>query len=142
MGTLPSVSGRRVGLGCTAAGGVVLTAMLTSCAGSPHVDGVSRAAVAFARAVEDKDGAQACRLLTPDARSSVTGATNVPCSKAILTVSENGASVTATQVWGDAAQVLLAGDVVFLRRMDKQWLVSAAGCKPRASGPYNCDVAG
>jgi hypothetical protein len=115
---------------------------LVGCSVGTDRSAVSSAAVRFVRSVEGHDGASACGLLTSAARSSVSGATNVPCAKAILSIDERGTSVTASQVWGDAAQVHLAGDVIFLRRVQGGWHVSAAGCTPRPSGPYDCDVSG
>jgi hypothetical protein len=123
-------------------GCAVLAVGLVGCTAGPDRSAVSSAAVRFVRAVEGHDGASACGLLTPAARSSVSGATNAPCTKAILSIDEKGTSVAATQVWGDAAQVHVAGDVVFLRRVTGGWHVSAAGCTRRPSGPYDCDVSG
>lgn len=127
---------------CVVFGSVAIALPLTACSGSPHRDVVSRVAASFVSAVQRHDGTAACALLSPDARSSVVGATNVPCSKAILTVDEAGKDVTGVQVWGDAAQVRIGDDVVFLRRLQKHWLVSAAGCTQQPAGPYDCDVAG
>jgi hypothetical protein len=112
----------------------------TACASRPQRSPVSAAAVRFVTAVAHRDGAAACRDLTPDAQQSVTGATDVPCSKAVVSVDENGTAVSSVQVWGDAAQVHVGQDVVFLRQISGRWLVSAAGCTRQAEGPYDCDV--
>ena len=91
-------------------------------------------------AVEHGDGAAACRALTKNAEESVSGATDVPCAKAIVSIQENGDAVRASQVWGDAAQVRVGADVVFLRRYPHGWRVSAAGCTRQTAGPYDCTV--
>jgi hypothetical protein len=57
-----------------------------------------------------------------------------------VSVDEKGTSVSSVQVWGDAAQVHVGQDVVFLRRVSGRWLVSAAGCVRQPAGPYDCDV--
>jgi hypothetical protein len=117
-----------------------LTLVTTGCASSPDHRPVSAAAVDFVSAVADGNGAAACRVLTSDAQQSVSGATDVPCSKAVVSVDEKGTSVSSVQVWGDAAQVHVGQDVVFLRRVSGRWLVSAAGCVRQPAGPYDCDV--
>jgi hypothetical protein len=117
-----------------------LTLVTTACASSPDRSSVSAAAVAFVSSVADGNGAAACRDLTSDAQQSVSGATDVPCSKAVVSVDEKGTAVSSVQVWGDAAQVHVGQDVVFLRRISGRWLVSAAGCVRQSEGPYDCDV--
>jgi hypothetical protein len=117
-----------------------LTLVTTGCASSPDRRPVSAAAVDFVSAVADGNGAAACRVLTSDAQQSVSGATDVPCSKAVVSVDEKGTSVSSVQGWGDAAQVHVGQDVVFLRRVSGRWLVSAAGCVRQPAGPYDCDV--
>lgn len=132
MGKRWGAAGVAVALAFTAAG----------CSASPRRDVVSAAALRFVARLESGDGAGACRLLTKDARSSVTGATNASCADAIKSVKESGRHIGTVQVWGDAAQVRVAGDVLFLRRIGGQWLVTAAGCKPQPPRPYDCDVSG
>ena len=131
--------------GCAGRGVLVLIASglavaTTACASSPDRSSVSAAAVRFVSAVSRGDGAAACSDLTPDAQQSASGATNVPCSKAVVSVKEQGSTVSSVQVWGDAAQVHVGQDVVFLRLMSGRWLVSAAGCVRQPAGPYDCDV--
>jgi hypothetical protein len=119
---------------------VLAVTALAGCSSSPRRSVVSAAATSFVRAVESGDGAAACALLTPAARQSVSGATDTLCADAITSIDERGATVTGAQVWGDAAQVRVGADVVFLRRISGAWLVSAAGCDPRPKGPYDCKV--
>jgi hypothetical protein len=115
---------------------------VTACSAGPQRVGVSSAAVSFVSALERKDGAAACRLLTSDAQQSVAGATNIACPNAILSVDEQGTMVRSVQVWGDAAQVRVGSDVLFLRRLSAGWRISAAGCKTQPKGPYQCEVTG
>lgn len=128
--------------GASACCTIVALAATAGCSAGPHRDVVSGAAVSFVTALERGNGAAACGLLTPSARQSAPGATDTTCAQAVTTIDEHGATVTAVQVWGDAAQVRVGGDVVFLRRISGAWLVSAAGCEPRPKRPYDCAVRG
>ncbi|MBF8190890.1 hypothetical protein ITP53_35335 [Nonomuraea sp. K274] len=53
-----------------------------------------------------------------------------------------GGAVTSVSVWGDHAQVRLAGDTLFLTRFGDAWRVKAAGCEPVRDLPYECEVEG
>jgi hypothetical protein len=112
----------------------------TACASSPDRHDVRQAATTFVRALLAADGPRACQLLTSDARRSASGATDTACGDAVLSIVEQDDKVHGVQVWGDAAQVRIAGDVIFLRRISGSWKVSAAGCKPQPPGPYECMV--
>jgi hypothetical protein len=101
---------------------------------------VTPTARSFVRALESGDGGAACDLLTSNARQSASGATDTPCDRAITSIREDGSQVHGVQVWGDAAQVRISSDVLFLRRISGRWRVSAAGCKAQPPGPYECTV--
>lgn len=79
-------------------------------------------------------------MLTSQAYASASGATDTPCPEAIVSIEIKGTEVTSVQVWGDAAQVRLGSDVLFLRHLSGRWLISAAGCEPKPEGPYDCSV--
>ncbi|GAA2205553.1 hypothetical protein GCM10009850_010110 [Nonomuraea monospora] len=51
-----------------------------------------------------------------------------------------GGQVTQVAVWGDDAQVRLAGDTLFLHRFSDGWRIRAAGCEPMGDLPYDCEV--
>ncbi|HEX4816149.1 MAG TPA: hypothetical protein VFV66_25675 [Nonomuraea sp.] len=51
-----------------------------------------------------------------------------------------GGTATAVTVWGEEAQVRLAGDTLFLHRFSDGWRVRAAGCEPVRDLPYECEV--
>src|SRR6266496_5406676 len=112
---------------------------LAGCSAGPRRDAVASTATAFVSAQQGGDGTAACRLLTPDAEQSVSGATDTPCDKAIVSIDEKGTAVAGVQVWGDAAQVHIGNDVLFLRRISGTWRVSSAGCHPQPKGPYDCE---
>ncbi|MDT4925324.1 MAG: hypothetical protein QOG01_3037 [Pseudonocardiales bacterium] len=126
----------------TAAGVLLLPVLLAACDSTARQDGAAHVAGRFAAAVDAGDGATACGLLTERARESVTGATDATCAAAVLNVHEQHGSARGVSVWGDAAEVRVGTDVIFLLRVNKRWLVSAAGCTRQPSAPYKCDVDG
>jgi hypothetical protein len=132
----------RRSLGATVVATALLGGGLAGCQSSPQRSEVQGVAIRFVTAVEDKQGENACALLTPDAEESVSGATDVSCQTAILNVDEHGLDVHSVQVWGDAAQVKVGSDTVFLRRLDAGWQVRAAGCQSQPKAAYKCDVEG
>jgi hypothetical protein len=121
---------------------MVVTGALAGCTGSTQRSEVQRVAVDFVTAVEDRNGADACALLTSAAEESVSGATDVACETAVLNIDESGAEVRHVQIWGDAAQVKLGSDTVFLQELPDGWQVRAAGCQSQPGAAYNCDVEG
>ena len=121
---------------------LVATLGLTACGTRAREYGAAAVAERFVAVVSGHDGATACGLLTQQARESVSGATDVTCADAVLNVHEQGSTVGKVEVWGDAAQVRIGVDVIFLVHLHTGWFVSAAGCAPRPSAPYQCDVDG
>jgi len=66
-----------------------------------------------------------------------------PCPKAILDENLPGpAAVVGTELYGQWAQVRLAGDTLFLAHFGDGWKVVAAGCTSRGERPYDCRVKG
>jgi hypothetical protein len=121
---------------------IVVAGGLAGCASSSQRSEPQAVAVRFATAVEGSNGRDACAVLTSEAAESVSGATDVPCAVAVLKVEEHGSRVRSVQIWGDAAQVKLGSDTVFLRRLPGGWQVRAAGCQSRPGAAYHCDVEG
>lgn len=126
----------------TALSVLLATMGLAACSPGSRKHGAAEVAGRFVAAISAHDGAKACQLLTEQARDSVTGATDANCAAAVLNVDEQGDAVRKVEVWGDAAQVHVGSDVVFLLHMRAGWRVSAAGCTAQPSGPYKCDVDG
>jgi hypothetical protein len=48
--------------------------------------------------------------------------------------------VIAATVYGDQAQVRLAGDTAFAARFPDGWKIVAVGCVRRPQRPYDCTV--
>ena len=131
------MAGRRLALAVLA-----LTGALAGCVSSTERSEVQSVAAEFVTAVEDRNGEQACALLTSEAEKSASGATDVPCATAVLTLEENGSQLHGTQIWGDATQVKLGSDTVFLRRLPAGWQVQAAGCQSQPGAAYDCEIQG
>lgn len=128
---------------CVAAGFLLGVGLVTGCNG-PGADQASQVAVSFEQ-LAGSDGAQACDLLSGQARAAVEKAAKKPCAEALPDEDLPAASsVQSVQVWGHDAQVMLAGDVVFLARYAEGWKVTAAGCTPgsQPDEPFDCDVSG
>jgi hypothetical protein len=54
----------------------------------------------------------------------------------------DGGAVLSRAAYGQLAQVVMAGDVVFLAAFGDRWRVTAAGCSPRGNRPYRCLIEG
>jgi hypothetical protein len=94
-------------------------------------------------AVDDNDGVAACAVLAPDTASALEQSAGKPCARAILDEDLPApAAVTGTDVYGQWAQVRLAGDTIFLAVFPGGWRVVAAGCVPRQNRPYECVLQG
>ena len=118
----------------------LLLPVLAGCSAvSDREDAAAQTALQFHRAIGAGDFDGACRLLTPATRDSL--AQDGACAKALRDADVPSADVVgAVGVWGQAAQVAMGPDTVFLTVFDGTWLVRAAGCKPDRPGPYDCSV--
>jgi hypothetical protein len=130
-----------------AARAVVLVAVPALAAGcssvGPDSANADSAALRFHEALASHQPAAACGLLAPRTVQEVEQSAQAPCPKGLTDANVPGAStVTATDVYGSNARVVLSGDTVFLARFGRQWKVTAAGCKPKPDLPYDCDVKG
>lgn len=128
---------------CFTAGLLLAMGLVTGCTG-PGAEQASQVAVSFEQ-LADSDGAQACDLLSGHTRAAVEKAAKKPCADALADEDLPAASsVQSVQVYGHDAEVLLAGDVVFLARYAEGWKVTAAGCQPgtQPDEPFDCNVSG
>ncbi|MDQ3934459.1 MAG: hypothetical protein M3340_07490 [Actinomycetota bacterium] len=95
----------------------------------------------FARAIQSRDGAAACRELTGPARSALEEQERRPCEEAIVELELSGGEVTHVDVAETSAAVDLSeGDRSYLDDTPSGWRISAAGCKPRPNLPYECEL--
>ena len=122
-----------------------LSLLLVAGCGSVGERGEAAAAVAarMLSAVQDQDGAGACALLAPDTVAELEESAGKPCAEAILEEDlPVPGTVTASEVYGQWAQVRLTEDTVFLGVFPGGWRVVAAGCTPRRNRPYDCNLQG
>jgi hypothetical protein len=120
--------------------GAIVVLGSAGCSSSPNGGAAEIASRNFVNALRHGHGSAACRLLTDKARSSIAGTLDVSCSNAVTHVVERSDNIGSVQVWGDAAEVHIGADVLFLRLISGQWRVSAAGCTRQPIGPYECKV--
>jgi hypothetical protein len=110
-----------------------------ACGTAAENDGVRGAASGLYRDVRNGDGAAACDRLVPQAASALeTG--DAKCPEEILRLGLEGGPLGRPEVWSNQARVHAGTDTVFLTRWGDGWRVTAAGCEPRADGPYDCDI--
>jgi hypothetical protein len=121
-----------------------VAAMLGGCAStSPDAHDARDRAIAFHRALDSGDDQTACGLLAPQTLRELEDEADAACPAALaaLDLAAGGDPVRAT-AYGLSAQVVLAGDTVFLAHTPHGWRVTAAGCKPVPDQPYDCEVKG
>jgi len=130
---------RRVRPAILIAAMIGLLGSVAGCGRSADDPGVRRAVTAFYGAIDAHQDRRACADLAPQAIKGLeTGDSS--CAEEIGKLRLNSGTIQAVHVWGDRAQVVLAGDIVFLSRFPQGWKVAAAGCRPQTKGPYDCDV--
>jgi hypothetical protein len=101
---------------------------------------VQQVALGFAR--PGTGPADRCALLAPATVAALEHDESQPCAAALGRLADSlpnpGDSVQSVAVWGDNAQVRLAGDTLFLTLTEQGWKVTAAGCTAQDEGPYQC----
>ena len=114
--------------------------VLTGCAGTQ--DGPAAAAArALLEAAQAGDGAAACALLAPAARSELEKTSGTPCAEAVLEEDlGSGTGDVGVEVYDTTAQVKVGSDALFLSRFDGDWLVIAAACTAVVGRPYDCSI--
>jgi hypothetical protein len=125
---------------------VLLGPLIAGC-GSESATAPREAATSFARALSAQDGAAACRLLAPETKSQLEQAAGKQCPAAILEEDLPEAdAVKDSSTFGTMAQVIFAGDVMFMAEFPSGWKVMAAGCSPapgqQPGKPYDCQLQG
>ncbi|MFC7711297.1 hypothetical protein [Micromonospora lupini] len=125
-------------------GTVLAVLALTGCgAVTDRADAAGDVAVRMLSAVAEKDGAGACALLAPDSAAEIEQSADQPCAEAILEEDLPApGTVSASDVYGQWAQVRVGGDTVFLAVFPGGWRVVAAGCRSRGERPYDCAIQG
>jgi hypothetical protein len=97
----------------------------------------------FFAAMEARDGAAACALLSESASSALETSERTPCDRAVLSLGVTPAGVEAASVWVTSAKVdLRDGDAAFLDQIRGAWRIGALGCRPQRGKPYECELEG
>jgi hypothetical protein len=123
---------------------IVLAALiaLSGCS-SGNEDAATQAAERLHASLRNGDGDAACDLLSDDAQKELAQSEGTSCADAVVAAQlPDSGPVEAVEVYGTAAQVRFADDVVFLGEFTDGWKVTAAGCSRQAGAPYDCDVQG
>ncbi len=115
--------------------------MLVAGCAQQEAGSAQAAATGFYAALAGGRTEQACGLLSERAREGLETGGHA-CGDAIRELRLPGGQPRDARVFGDEAQVRLAADTVFLHRFGDRWLVHAAGCVPRGSLPYRCEIGG
>ncbi|MFI7634132.1 hypothetical protein [Nonomuraea sp. NPDC049400] len=119
---------------------IVVPALALAAGCAPDMAAPAQAAERFHAAVSAHREDAACAMLTRKTAEKLPDP-GQSCAEALREVGLGpGGSVTSVSVWGEDAQVRLAGDTLFLHRFSDGWRVRAAGCEPVADLPYECEV--
>jgi hypothetical protein len=104
--------------------------------------GAARAAAeGFYAGVHQQRGPAACDRLSPPAAEALEKLEDRACERAVVTLNLGHAPVTDVQVWETGAVVTFgASERAYLDRRAGGWKVTAAGCRPMAIGPDDCEL--
>lgn len=117
---------------------LVGVALTVSACGSAGAGDARSAADRFLTTMGAGRAADACALLAPRAIDDLTG----ECDQALLELDIAPSPVDTVETWGADAIARTATGAVFLHEFNSGWLVTGAGCQPRADQPYECVVGG
>jgi type IV secretory pathway TrbL component len=122
-------------------GGLVV---LSGCGTGADRAQVRAVTVRFFSAIGAHRGADACMQLSPSLRKTVTQQESAAgCAEAVGKVKARGSPIEVVHVYATSARVDLAGGAsVFLSAMRDGWRIDALGCRPRSSGPFDCEAQG
>ena len=97
----------------------------------------------FYAALQAGDGEGACRLLAPGTVEELEDSAREGCADAVLEagVPAPGRTLGAT-VYGDQGQLRSESDMAFVAQFPEGWRVTAAGCEPQGTRPYDCALKG
>jgi hypothetical protein len=117
---------------------------LSGCGTGADSEQVRGVTTRFYSDLEAHRGADACRQLSPALRNTLRQEhSTTRCADAVATLKTGSSAVEAVRVYATSARADLAGDEsVFLGVTRNGWRISALGCRPRPSGPYECDEQG
>jgi tellurite resistance protein len=123
---------------------LVAAIALTGCGTGADRARVREVTAGFFSAHDAYRGAEACRRLSAALAQSIEQEHAMsPCAAAVLKIKVRGSATAVVHVYATSARADLAsGESVFLGLMRDGWRIDALGCRPRASGPYDCQEQG
>jgi hypothetical protein len=123
---------------------VLALLVLAGCGQSEDRVTVRKTTERFLAAVEAKQGAVACGVLSSDTRKELESQESKPCSQAIGSVDVSGGPVLHVKVAITNAKVDLAGGESFFLSEEKSgWRISALGCRASTTPtktPFDCEL--
>ena len=128
-----------------------LTALVTSLAGAGCGTGDDERRVRsvtdrFYAALQGHAGERACAQLSENTVNALESASGRSCAQAITALPLPGRRTARSIVYLDSARADVAGaaqgEAAFLDRTARGWRISAAGCRPKGDGPYDCQLEG
>jgi hypothetical protein len=100
----------------------------------------------FYAALQGHAGERACAELSENAVNALESASGRSCAQAITALQLPGHRAASSTVYLDSARADVAGaaqgEAAFLDRTARGWRISAAGCRPKGDGPYDCRLGG
>ena len=103
----------------------------------------ARTVARFSAAIQQRDGATACRQLSAATIDSLEQQEGADCEKAVLELGLKGGRVAKSDVAERSAKVDVGEDgSVFLDNTRRGWLITAFACTPVKARPYDCEVKG
>jgi uncharacterized protein YceK len=125
---------------------VLVCVALAGCGTSARDTDAAGVSDRFHAALDDGDGAAACRELTSETRKKLERDEGKACGEAILGLDlPAGATAAWAKVYVTTAFVELdqPASAVFLDEGPDGWKISAAGCSPGAPDqPFDCELEG
>jgi hypothetical protein len=123
---------------------IVALGVLSGCGTGADRAQVRAVTVRFFSALDADRGVAACMQLSPALQKTVMQQESARgCAEAVGKVKARGSPVEAVQVYATSARVDLAGgESLFLSAMRDGWRIDALGCRPRSSGPFECEEQG
>jgi hypothetical protein len=142
-GTTPRVSLAR----CVASLAALLTCTVGAGCGTGDDERRVRSVTdQFYAALRGRAGERACAQLAENTVNALESASGRSCAQAITALQLPGRRAAGSTVYLDSARADVAGaaqgEAAFLDRTARGWRISAAGCRPKGDGPYDCRLGG
>jgi len=120
--------------------GIAGVLAVSGCGLGPDEGGAVTAARGFYGALDSGDGAKACAQLSIEARHKLVESAGTACAKAVTSLQLSGRTLRRVEVYGHGARVVFDSDTAFAANFADGWRITAAGCKERATLPYDCKL--